>query len=141
MKNTGDVDIHDLEVKDEVPSQMTILKVSHNGSRSGNKVTWKNVKLDSDEEKTFTITVRVKESTLNNQKICNIALAKSEDQDLSKEDSDCVISKKPPKVAAAKVTPVKAVPITAKTGAAGVFSILATIVGGGALSTIIRRNI
>lgn len=133
VENTGEVDILDLEVKDQVPNTLAILEVSDSGNVKGNTVTWSNFALDAGGEWEFTITAKVKETAQDGTSICNIATARSHDHSISDEAEDCTYVEEKEKPAP--------VPVTAKTGTPAAFAILATILGTSGLAYTIKKSI
>lgn len=143
VTNAGDVDLHDVHIEERLPNQVTITSVSDGGTRDGQTITWKGIALDADESKTVRVEVIVKAATSNGTILRNTVTAKSDDHDVSDEDSDTTV------VEALKTTSgqiagaqaaAKAVPVTAKTGGAGVATLLSILSGASGLGYIFRRG-
>lgn len=146
VENTGDEDIHDLDITDDVPGQLeNIRDISDGGTYdSGDReVRWSGIDLDEGETKEFTFEATVKSSTLNGHILINNVLACSGDHDVCDDDDDTTVVEKTAEVAGViqiPVTPIP-VPITAKTGAAGVVALLSTLVGSSGLGFILKRGL
>jgi len=147
VENTGTQELHDVVVKDTLPSGGIITSVSNGGSIIGHTVTWNGLHLEANQQKSFTIAVTVSASLGNNTTLCNDVTAKSVDHDLSSAAYDCTQVQRPPRIAAKTTIPVTPivstptiihVPITAKTGA-GLIGILATLTGTVGLTVITKK--
>lgn len=136
VKNTGDIDLHDVKVTDTVPGQLENIR-NTTGSVNGRTITWTGVELDAGESKKFTFTATVKATAPNGHLLENKVVAKSEDHDLSDEATDTTIVERIPQVAAV-ITPVTPVPVTARTGA-GASAALMTLIGAAGMAYTYRR--
>ena len=147
MENLSNVDLFDVKVTDELPGNVTVLGISHNGVKDGNFITWSNIHLakdgEDDDDLTLTFTVQVNENTGNGYILHNEVTAKSNDYDIEDSDTDDTRVERIPQIAGKTVVPVTPitvvpVPVTAKTGA-GVLSILATLMGGAGLTLVTKK--
>lgn len=135
VENTGEKDLHDVKITDEVPSELIITAASDGGSISGQTVTWSGISLEVDQKKSFTITTKVRDTAKNGHILHNVVTAKSDDNDVSDEATDDTrveqLEVKGTTVVIPTPTPV-AVPVTAKTGA-GIVGIVSLLTGAGGL--------
>jgi uncharacterized repeat protein (TIGR01451 family) len=143
VENTGGIDIHDLEIEDDIPFELQILAVSDGGQIEGKKVRWTNVTVEAQGKQQVTVTAKVKEDTPNGFELCNWASAESEDHCIYEETGDCTVVKQQPEVAAAvEETPQpRPVPVTAPTGANASYAGLIALIGGSGLALMARKGI
>ncbi|OGY31059.1 MAG: hypothetical protein A3C02_02855 [Candidatus Andersenbacteria bacterium RIFCSPHIGHO2_02_FULL_45_11] len=145
VENTGEIDFHDLDITDTLPSNLTIQSVGQGGAVSDKKVTWTGIELGSGESKTFIINVKVNANTANNTNLHNIVTAVTNDNDLSDNATDDTLVQTIPKVAGVtiKVTPApQPVPVSAKTGSGMPLAVaVSTIFGGSGLAWIVRKSV
>lgn len=135
VENTGNTDIHDVVVTDDLPSKLTVDKISDGGQLNGDIVTWK-LSLGAGEKKEFTVTATVKDIT-DCPVLTNTVNAESKDHDLKDTAQDKTVVLCQPEVAG--TTTIVPVPVTAKTGA-GMIGLLSTLVGGAGFALISRRG-
>lgn len=117
VKNSGEVDIQDLEINDAVPAGFEIDKksVTSGATFVGQNIRWAGVALAAGGSKSFTVKVKVTEAAAL-KGLCNQVTATSADHGLSAKDQECIQVKKPPEVKQAIISVPKAVPVSAKTG-------------------------
>ncbi|MEX0649842.1 MAG: hypothetical protein WD200_02490 [Candidatus Andersenbacteria bacterium] len=140
VENTGDQDLQDIRVTDEVPSQLIVSAVSDSGSIDGQTVVWSNVSLEAGQKKSFAITVKVRDNTKNGHILHNVVTAKSDDHDVEDEATDDTrVEKTEVKGTTVVVPPPVAVPVTAKTGA-GIVALVSIIGGASGLATTLRKK-
>lgn len=150
VKNTSNVDLHDVKVVDKVPGELTVTGISDGGVRSGNEITWLNIFLAKDGgTKKLTFTVQVKESAGHDVVLNNEVTASSHDHGISDTANDRTTVKRlstvagtstPAPVVQVVSTPsVIHVPITAKTGA-GMLASLMTVFGTAGLILIGKKS-
>lgn len=138
VKNTGEVDIEDLKVTDNLPDEVQVVDVTPHTSWNINSdtIVWENRHLGAGATEKFTIQVRVNDNTANGTRLVNEVTVKSENRDAadSAKDDDTQI-KRPGAIAAAVVVkkPIAPVQVTAKTGA-GEIAALLTVVGATGLA-------
>ncbi len=146
VKNTGEKKIEGIEVKELVPSALTITSVSHNGDISPTRVLWTGIVLSEGESISLTLNATVKEDVANGHVIRNIAQVKSETGNVATEVSDTTIVERLPEVAGAVVEASNtqsgvSVPVSAKTGAGSALALVSVLLGGGGLMTVIRKGL
>ncbi len=142
IKNTGDVEISDLELIDTVPNHLAITKVTPSAlTKSGQMVKWAGIHLNEGETKEFTITATVKNSTPDNTVIKNTARVESDDFDKQEAATDSTTVKKPKVVVISgpAIAGATHVPVTAKTGAGSVAGALMSMIAGGGLMFARKR--
>lgn len=142
VENTGEVDLHDVRITDTVPAHLTITSISNGGSQAGNVITWNSISLEEGQKKTVTFSATVKQTTATNTVLRNRVTAQSDDHDLHDEATDDTLVLIQQVAGAVDVQPTPspaAVPVTAKTGATGLMTLLATVLGGAALTATIRK--
>lgn len=143
VRNTGEEDLKDIEVADDVPAILHITKISPDpAERDGQRIVWKGIELEEDESTLLFIEAVVDSSAADGKVIENIVTAKSDDYDLEDSAKDITIVERAPQIAAkttAQPTGPVPVPVSAKTGAAGLVGVLSTVLGGLGLITITRK--
>lgn len=141
IENTGEVDLHDVKVTDHVPAELTITSISSGGVRDGRTITWNSITLDANQKKTVSFTATVKD-VQHGTVIKNVAVVKSDDHGLSDNDADSTTVEVVKKAAVAGTKTVKpvSVPVSAKTGAAGMLTLVSTLLGGSGLTYVIRKG-
>jgi uncharacterized repeat protein (TIGR01451 family) len=141
VKNTGDEDLKDVEVVDEVPSILHITKISPDpAERDGQRIVWKGIELEEDETKLLFIEAVVSSSAKDGTVIENVVTSKSDDYDLEDSAKDVTIVERAPQIAAKTTTEPIPVPVSAKTGAAGLVGVLSMTLGGAGLMSVLRKT-
>ncbi len=142
VKNTGNVDLHDVTVEDKVPAILIITSVSNGGSHDGHTVTWRNLTVEAGATKTLTVTTNVKADAANGSIIRNGAKVCSADYNICESTSgDTTRVERLPQVAAIHTVPVQRVPVTARTGAGSLMVSLLSLIGGsGGFTYLVRRG-
>lgn len=146
VQNTGEIDFHDLDIVDTLPSNLTIQSVGQGGAVSGKKVTWTGVELNAGESKKFTINVKVNANTANNTNLHNVVTATTNDNDLSDDATDDTLVQVIPQVKGITTVvppaPVQPVPVSARTGAEAPIALaLSTLFGGSGLAYMVRKGL
>lgn len=141
VQNEGTVDVHDLNITDAAPAELTILSASAGSTISGNKVVWGNVTVEAGGTKEFTVTAQVKENTADGWEVCNDVMISSDDHDLYLDACDCTTVERPPIVQAAVEQPKPApVPITAPTGMTGLAALVTSLIIGTGIALVARNR-
>ena len=139
VRNTGDEDIYDLSVEDQLPQYLGILSVNPQPTYAEEDyILWENYQLEAGGEREFMVTVRVDTEAPNGMLLENMATVRSWDYDLEEEVEDITIVEQAPAVAGGLDEELEPVPISARTGF-GMLGVITSLLGTGSLTLAWRR--